>query len=170
MGTKNELQNRPIKNSSPINHLLQFTLFIIMYWFFGALFLILLFGFEDAVNILFASPFSNTPGSGVLILFSSLLSSILLFIRMKKKLLFLPYPYFMLGFYVGNVTFLIMFLIDGFITEHNIWEFPKFLFMFLAPFAQLLVLYIFGFVFLSLLPAWFSAYIIYKLRNYLKAS
>jgi hypothetical protein len=119
------------------------------------------FGFEGSLKILKSSPM-NKDLNGTLILFSSLIGSILIISLMRKRLLLQPYPYFMLGFYVGNSSLLLMFLLDALLNNYVIWKFPEFLLIFFGPFIELLLSYLFGFALIALIPSWISAYILFK--------
>lgn len=100
--------------------------------------------------------------NGTLILFSSLIASILIIKLMRKRLSLQPYPYFILGFYIGNLSLLLMFLLDALLNNYVVWKFPEFLLMFFAPFIELFFSYLFGFAFMALIPSWLSAYILFK--------
>lgn len=144
-------------------------LFITLYWIFGFILVSSIFGYKYVLHVLLVSPVSAEPLSGLNVLVSSLLASILIFKWMSHKLASQPYPYFMLGFYVGNASvFLIIFLM-GFLNNLIIWKFPEVLLMFLAPLVGLLTSYILGIIFLALLPAWLSAYILYKINHRFQA-
>lgn len=100
--------------------------------------------------------------SGTIIILSSLIASILMIALMRKRLLLKPYPYFVLGFYIGNLSLLLMFLIQALLNNYIIWRFPEVLLMFFAPFIELFFSYLFGFAFMALIPSWLSAYILFK--------
>ncbi len=100
--------------------------------------------------------------NGTLILFSSLIACILVISLMRKRLSLQPYPYFMLGFYIGNLSLLLIFLIQALLNNYIIWEFPEFLLIFFAPFIELFFAYLFGFAFMALIPSWLSAYILFR--------
>ncbi|KTC76018.1 hypothetical protein Lbir_0087 [Legionella birminghamensis] len=135
--------------------------YIISYYCFGAVVFLFIFGFADSLKILKSLPVSKD-FNGVLILFSSLTASVLMIKSMKKSLLLKPYPYFILGFYIGNLSLLLMFLLDAFLNHYVIWEFPEFLLIFFAPFMELFFSYLSGFAFMALIPSCLSAYILFK--------
>lgn len=141
------------------------SIYLISYYCFGIMIFLLSFGLTGSLAILKASPV-NIGLNGSLILFSSLIATLVVINLMKKRLLLEPYPYFMLGFYIGNLSLLFMFLIDPFLNRYIIWQFPEFLLIFVAPFIELFFSYLFGFAFLALIPAWLSAYILFKVVRY----
>ncbi|MFW3145170.1 hypothetical protein QPW88_15610, partial [Legionella pneumophila] len=76
------------------------------------------------------------------------------------------YPYFIFGFYVGNLSLLVLFILDAFIRQLIIWKFPEFLLIFISPFVELLLSYLFfGFAFLTIIPALGSAFILYWVQK-----
>ncbi|BCA96248.1 hypothetical protein TUM19329_26090 [Legionella antarctica] len=88
---------------------------------------------------------------------------------MRKRLSLQPYPYFMLGLYIGNLSLLLIFILDAFIKNYITWQFPEFLLIFFAPFMELFLSYIFGFAFMALIPSLLSAYILFKTVKYKKS-
>lgn len=122
---------------------------------------LLIFGFADSLKIFKSSPMSEDL-NGAIILLSSLIACILVISLMKKRLSLQPYPYFMLGFYIGNLSLLLVFLLQALLNNYIIWKFPEFLFLFFAPFLELFFSYLFGFAFMALIPSWLSAYILFK--------
>ncbi|HDV6633016.1 TPA: hypothetical protein RJX14_001817 [Legionella pneumophila] len=145
----------------------QFKLFILyqgIYWLFGIISCLLIFGYDDSVRMLFASPKSDL--SGALLFFSSFIATALLFVFKYKTFSDQPYPYFIFGLYVGNVSLLMLFILDDFIRGLIVWKFPEFLLVFISPFVELLLSYIFfGFAFLAIIPAVASALILYKVQR-----
>ncbi|WP_133131291.1 hypothetical protein [Legionella yabuuchiae] len=137
------------------------SIYITSYYFFGIVVFLFIFGFEESLKMLKISPM--TVGfSGPLIFFSSFIATIIVISLMRKRLSLQPYPYFMLGFYIGNLSLLLFFLIQALLNNFIIWKFPEFLLIFIAPFIELLLAYMFGFAFLALIPSWLSAYILFK--------
>jgi len=124
-------------------------------------FFLLAFGFADSLKIL-KIPSVTKELSGTIILFSSLIASMFIIARMRKRLSSRPYPYFMLGFYIGNLSLLLMFLFNALFNNYVVWKFPEFLLIFIAPFMELFLSYLFGFAFIALIPSWLSAYILFK--------
>ncbi|KTD09450.1 hypothetical protein [Legionella jamestowniensis] len=137
------------------------SIYITSYYFFGIVVFLLIFGFADSLKILKSSPMTDDL-NGTLILFSSLIACILVISLMRKRLSLQPYPYFMLGFYIGNLSLLLIFLIQALLNNYIIWEFPEFLLIFFAPFIELFFAYLFGFAFMALIPSWLSAYILFR--------
>lgn len=137
------------------------SIYIACYCFFGVMVFVFMFGFANSLKILKSSPMSEDI-SGVIVLFSSLIASVSVITLMRKRLSLQPYPYFMLGFYVGNLSLLLIFLIQALLNNYITWQFPEFLLMFFAPFLELLISYLFGFAFMALIPSWLSAYILFK--------
>ncbi|WP_298626362.1 hypothetical protein [uncultured Legionella sp.] len=131
------------------------------YYFFGVMLFLFLFGFTASLGLLKSSPF-NGDFNGTVILLSAFLASLMVIALMKKRLLSLPYPYFMLGFYIGNVSLLIIFLLNGLLHGDVIWKFPEVFLVFLAPFMTLVLSYIAGFAFWALIPSLLSAYVLFK--------
>ena len=125
------------------------------------MFFLLAFGFADSLKIL-KIPSVTKELSGTIILFSSLIASIFIIARMRKRLSSRPYPYFMLGFYIGNLSLLLMFLFNALFNNYVVWKFPEFLLIFIAPFMELFFSYLFGFAFIALISSWLSAYILFK--------
>ncbi|MCE3043851.1 hypothetical protein [Legionella sp. 16cNR16C] len=145
------------------------SIYILSYFFFGIIVFLLTFGFADSFKILTTSPLSKDI-NGTTILFSSLLASVWIIKLMRKRLSLQPYPYFILGFYIGNLSLLLMFLLDALLNNYVIWKFPEFLLIFFAPFIELFVSYLFGFAFLALIPSCLSAYILFKvIQKHFKA-
>ena len=68
----------------------------------------------------------------------------------------------MLGFYIGNLSLLLIFLLDALLNNYVVWKFPEFLLIFFAPFMELFLSYLFGFALLALIPSLVSAYILFK--------
>lgn len=136
-------------------------IYLISYYFFGVLLILFIFGFSPGLDILKASPF-NRDLNGTVILLSAFLASLIVIALMKKRLLSLPYPYLTLGFYIGNVSFLIMLFLNKFLHDDIIWKFPELFQVFLSPFMILILSYIFGFIFLALIPSLLGAYILFK--------
>lgn len=136
------------------------------YYFWGGMLFLFLFGFSASLDILKSSPF-NGDFNGTVILLSAFLASLMVIALMKKRLLSQPYPYLMLGFYIGNVSLLIMFLLNGLLHGDIIWKFPEVFLVFLAPFMALVLSYIAGFVFWALIPSLLSAYILFKVCRHL---
>lgn len=137
-------------------------IYIISYYFFGIIAFLFAFGFADSLKILKSPPMMTQNLNGTLVLFSSLIASILIISLMRKRLLLQPYPYFMLGFYIGNLSLLLMFLLYNLLDNYVVWKFPEFLLIFFAPFMELFLSYLFGFAFIALIPSWISAYILFK--------
>lgn len=137
------------------------SIYIISYYFFGIVVFLFAFGFADSLKILKSSPMA-VDLNGTTILLSSLIASILIISLMRKRLLLQPYPYFMLGFYIGNLSLLLIFLLDALLNNYVVWKFPEFLLIFFAPFMELFLSYLFGFALLALIPSWVSAYILFK--------
>lgn len=127
-----------------------------------------IFGTHESLKILKKSPLS-VDFNGAIILFSSLLAGLLVILLMRKRLSLQPYPYFMLGFYVGNLTLLLISFTQALLNKFIIWKFPECLLLFFAPFMELFIDYLFGFAFLVLIPAWLSAYVLFKLVKMQKA-
>ncbi len=141
------------------------SIYIISYYCFGIMAFLFTFGLADSLKILKSSPVDKDL-NGTLILFSSLIASILIIKLMKKRLQLQPYPYFILGFYIGNLSLLLMFLLDAFLNNYVVWKFPEFLLIFIAPLMKLFFSYLFGFAFMALIPSWLSAYILFKVIQY----
>ncbi|RAP37848.1 hypothetical protein B1207_02325 [Legionella quinlivanii] len=137
------------------------SIYILSYFFFGVIVFLLIFGFADSFKILKSSPLSKDI-NGTIILFSSLIASVLMIKLMRKRLSHQPYPYFLLGFYIGNLSLLLMFLLDALLNNYVVWKFPEFLLVFFAPFMELFISYLFGFAFLALIPSCLSAYILFR--------
>lgn len=142
------------------------SIYLFFYYLFGTLVFLAIFGFANSVHILQTAPMS-TNLSGCTILLASLLASIIIISLMKKRLAAQPYPYFMLGFYIGNLSLLFMFLLDALLKNYVIWKFPEFLLIFVAPFMELFLSYLFAFAFMALIPSWLSAYILFKTMQYI---
>jgi hypothetical protein len=136
-------------------------IYVISYYFFGMVVFLLIFGLADSFKILRSSPFT-VDLNGPIILFSSLIASIFVISFMRKRLLRQPYSYFMMGFYIGNLSLLLIFLIADLLNNSIIWKFPDFLLIFLEPFIELFFSYLFGIAFMALIPSWLSAYILFK--------
>ncbi|KTD56816.1 hypothetical protein Lsan_2976 [Legionella santicrucis] len=136
-----------------------FALYLLIFWLLGSVLWLTVFGYKAAVSTLIASPYSML--SGILIFLSSLIATAVLFAFKSKTLATLPYPYFILGFYIGNLSLLILFILDAFIRQLIVWKFPEFFLIFLAPFIELFFSYLFGFAFLTIIPAITSALILY---------
>ena len=131
----------------------------LLFWLLAIFCCFIFFGYSDGLSILLASPTSSL--SGILMIPSSLLATILLF-RLRNNLSQIyPYPYLIFGFYVGNLSILIQFLIAAGINHDIHWQFPDILFIFIGPFAGLLASYIFGFAFLIIIPSVLSGLILY---------
>ncbi|KTD47983.1 hypothetical protein Lqui_2247 [Legionella quinlivanii] len=137
------------------------SIYILSYFLFGVIVFLLVFGFADSFKILKSSPLSNDI-NGTIILCSSLIASVLIIKLMRKRLSLQPYSYFILGFYIGNLSLLLMFLLDALLNNYVVWKFPEFLLLFFAPFIELFISYLFGFAFLALIPSCLSAYILFK--------
>ncbi|MBA2655485.1 MAG: hypothetical protein H0U70_00680 [Tatlockia sp.] len=136
--------------------------YLFFYFLFGILIFLLFFGWNDSLKILMQSPLESS-FSGGLIFVSALFGSILIIAKMKERLSVEPYPYFMMGFYVGNCSLLILFLLDALFRKFIILKFPELIAVLLSFLAELLFSYIIGWAFLALIPAWISAYLTYKL-------
>lgn len=136
-------------------------IYLISYFFFGMMILIITFGFESTISMFYFSPIKPAL-NGIVIILSALLASLLVFKLMKNRLLNQPYPYFMLGFYIGNLSLLFIFINDAILNNEIIWKFPDILMILFAPFLELLMSYVFGFALMALIPALLSAYILFK--------
>ncbi len=147
-----------------MNFLTILSIYLFSYYFFGTLFFLFIFGYEASWDILISSPLKEDL-NGTIILLSSFLASLIVIALLKKRLLALPYPYLMLGFYIGNLSLLILFFLNGLLHQNIIWKFPEFLFAFSAPFLALILCYITGFVFWALIPSLLSAYILFKVMQ-----
>ncbi|KTC91758.1 hypothetical protein [Legionella cincinnatiensis] len=136
-----------------------FALYLLIFWLLGSVLWLIIFGYREAISTLIALPYSML--SGVLIFLSTFIATALLFAFKSKTLAVLPYPYFILGFQIGNLSLLILFILDAFIRQLIIWKFPEFFLIFLAPFIELFFSYLFGFAFLAIIPAITSALVLY---------
>lgn len=136
-----------------------FALYLLIFWLLGSVLWLIIFGYREAVSTLIAPPYSML--SGILIFLSTLIATALLFVFKSQTLAELPYPYFILGFHIGNLSLLILFMLDAFIRQLIVWRFPEFFLIFLAPFIELFFSYLFGFAFLAIIPAIASAFILY---------
>lgn len=59
-----------------------------------------------------------------------------------------------------------LFILDAFIRELIVWKFPEFLLVFISPFVELVLSYLFfGFAFLAIIPAVTSAFILYAVQR-----
>ncbi|WP_115711494.1 hypothetical protein [Legionella sainthelensi] len=139
-----------------------FALYLLIFWLLGSVLWLIIFGYREAVSTLFA-PYSML--SGTLIFLSTFIAAALLFVFKSQTLADLPYPYFILGFHIGNLSLLILFILDAFIRQLIVWKFPEFFLIFLAPFIELFFSYLFGFAFLAIIPAIASAFILYWTRK-----
>ncbi|QBR83523.1 hypothetical protein E3983_03610 [Legionella israelensis] len=148
-----------------MNDLKRFFLFLSIYWFLGSLLFLFVFGRQFSFDTLMGNPLTSS-FNGTHIYLSSLLATIILFLIYKNKLAKQPYPYFMFGFYIGNLSLVILFVIDAILHNNLLWQWPYFLQILYVPFLQLIVAYIFAFPFLSLLPAWGAAYCLYKWQTH----
>lgn len=141
-------------------------LYIILYWIFGSCFFLWVFGYDFAIELLCASPFSQW--SGAVILLSSGMASFILLNRRKNKLAAMTFSsYLRLGFYIGNLSLLLMFLIDHLLYLVRHWKFPEALLIFIAPwielfFSYLMIPLIVG-ALLALIPACCSVLVLYGL-------
>ena len=59
--------------------------------------------------------------SGTLIFLSSFIATILLFVFKSKTFANQPYPYFIFGFYVGNLSLLLLFVLDSYFRQLFVW-------------------------------------------------
>lgn len=141
--------------------------YIVLYCFFGIVVFLFIFGLAGSLKILKSPPMTNSL-NGTVILLSALIASILIILLMRKRLLQQPYSYFMLGFYIGNLSLLLMFLIQAVLSHYIIWKFPEFLLIFFAPLMELFFSYLFGFAFMALIPACLSSYILFKVMQHKK--
>ncbi len=119
-----------------------FAVYISVYWFLGALCWVTVFGFHHAMVALSAPP--NVFFSARLVGPATLVATILALYFKKEVLSNRPYDYFIFGFYVGNLSLIIMFVADAFLRKLIIWKFPEFLLLFFAPFLELFFAYLFG--------------------------
>ncbi|EEZ94076.1 hypothetical protein [Legionella longbeachae] len=140
-----------------------FALYLLMFWVLGGVLWLIIFGYRASVSTLLASPYSTL--SGISIFISTLIASALLFAFKSKTLVDLPYPYFIFGFHIGNLSLLILFIFDAFIRQLIAWKLPEFFLIFLAPFIELFFSYLFGFAFLAIIPAITSAFILYWIQK-----
>jgi uncharacterized membrane protein (UPF0182 family) len=136
--------------------------FFVFYWVAGTLILFAVFGVKESYKILMASPTKDL--SGFTIILAAGLATFGVMFYKENSLLQLPYPYFISGVYIGNFSLLLLFLLDALFRNEVVWRFPDVFLIFLAPFLELLMAYLFGFAFLALIPAMFSAFILYWLR------
>ncbi|AUH73602.1 hypothetical protein [Legionella sainthelensi] len=139
-----------------------FALYLLIFWLLGSMLWLIIFGYREAVSTLIA-PYSML--SGTLVFLSTFLATAVLFVFKSQTLADLPYPYFILGFHIGNLSLLILFILDAFIRQLIVWKFPEFFLIFLAPFIELFFSYLFGFAFLAIIPAIASAFILYWTRK-----
>lgn len=131
--------------------------YLFFYAVFGILVCLLAVGCEESLRLLKTT-------LGAVVILSSFLASAFVILIMGKRLLEQPYPYFMLGFYVGNLSILLTFFIYFLLNNYMVWRFPEFLLIFSAPIIGLLLSYmLFGFAFLVLIPSCLSAYVLFKI-------
>ncbi|HAT1868001.1 TPA: hypothetical protein JAZ42_09445 [Legionella pneumophila] len=141
-----------------------FIIYLLSYWLLSIISCLFAFGYDDSLRMLLASPKSDL--SGALLFLSSFIAAALLFVFRYKTFSDQPYPYFIFGFYVGNVSLLMLFILDAFIRELIVWKFPEFLLVFISPFVELVLSYLFfGFAFLAIIPAVTSAFILYAVQK-----
>ncbi|HAT1773524.1 TPA: hypothetical protein I8034_002936 [Legionella pneumophila] len=151
-------------NENMVKQLQLFIIYLVCYWLLGSIFWLIVFGYDDSISTLFASPKSTL--SGTLIFLSTFIATALLFVFKRKTFADQLYPYFIFGFYVGNLSLLVLFILDAFIRQLIIWKFPEFLLIFISPFVELLLSYLFfGFAFLTIIPALGSAFILYWVQK-----
>lgn len=127
----------------------------------------MLLGYQTSMTILLTAP-GHTDISGLLLYLSSMLGSLMAYGGYYKKLNQWLYSYLFLGFLAANCSLLVLFFLNGLLSDSISWHFPDFLFLLIAPFAALLMTYIFGFVFLALIPAIGASIVLYLCDKYVK--
>ncbi|MFW3145173.1 hypothetical protein QPW88_15625, partial [Legionella pneumophila] len=100
-------------NENIVKQLQLFICYLVGYWLLGSIFWLIIFGYDDSISTLFASPKSTL--SGTLIFLSTFIATALLFVFKRKAFADRLYPYFIFGFYVGNLSLLVLFILDAFI-------------------------------------------------------
>ncbi|HAT8178338.1 TPA: hypothetical protein JA361_02440 [Legionella pneumophila] len=147
-----------------VKQLKLFLIYLLSYWLLSIISCLIVLGYDNSLRMQLASPKSDL--SGALLFFSSFIAAALLFVFRYKTFSAQPYPYFIFGFYVGNVWLLMLFILDIFIRELIVWKFPEFLLVFISLFVELLLSYIFfGFAFLAIIPTVASALILYAAQR-----
>ena len=141
----------------------EFMGFFFTYCFFIWLMLSLIFGVNFLKDNFFAAPWKVL--SGVTITTSGFLASLLVFYWKSNHFKELPYPYFISGVYIANLSMLIFFTLDAIFTGNIIWQFPDFLFIFFSPFLLVLMSYLIGVGFIVFFSSVFSALLLYKIKQ-----
>lgn len=132
-------------------------LFFLAYFLTATLLLFLVFGVRESYTILLTPP--SLQLSGISIISSALLATVIIIFCKYKSLELLPYPYFISGVHIGNLSLYIYFLCDA--CAQNLIHFKQIYFVLLGPLMELLMAYVFGFAFLALIPSIGSAFILY---------
>lgn len=127
----------------------------------------MLLGYQASISILLTPPGQNEI-SGLLLYLSSMLGSLVAYLGYHKKLNQWLYSYLFLGFLAANCSLLVLFFLNGLLSNNMSWNLSDFLFLFVMPFAALLMTYVFGFVFFAIIPALGASMVLYIYDKYLK--
>lgn len=141
-----------------------FGIYILAYWLLGILCFFAIFGYDFSVETFWNSPFEGMLSASV-IFFSSLLASTFVYYFKKASLKVLPYPYFIFGCHVGNLSLFVLFIADALLRNLVTWTFPDFIYLFTGSFLELLLAWMFGLAFLAIIPSTTSALILYKIHS-----